>query len=469
MIVTHRDVIGYIPNDELDWNSSRIVDRSAYRPGMQVEALVLRADAASGELVFSRKELLEDPWPAYPHREGDTTEGTVAAVLPNGNLLVNADGIVGEVLKYNVSWFNFQSGMNRYRTGDRLRVLLVKFDPEARVLFLSGTGGAESPWNGVNYRVGSKYEVTVLRTDRMAVMVALDGIIGEIPRERIGWITPPSAEGAFAEGERIEAQLIFINRTKRVAQFSRKAVLPDPWSVPIAEGDVAEAKVVEARRQRCVSMSGAGWASAPAKRPHVRRRSLRRRAARRALPPGRATPRTHRGHRPPQPAPLRRFARPGGLPPDGRPTIRHHRPRPGTGRVRVETRRRHPRHALLRTRHMECAGNLAPRTRRASGGAGRGLRFQTRLPAVRPSHPDSRSVEIAPYRPRILHRNAARRLRRRIGHRALRRNRPVAFAPRHGDPRRKAVAGVRRSRRAAGRRPVSGFMSPGSTPESAGC
>ena len=76
MIVTHRDVIGYIPNDELDWNSSRIVDRSAYRPGMQVEALVLRADAASGELVFSRKALLEDPWPAYPHREGDTTEGT---------------------------------------------------------------------------------------------------------------------------------------------------------------------------------------------------------------------------------------------------------------------------------------------------------------------------------------------------------------------------------------------------------
>ena len=157
-------------------------------------------------------------------------------MLPNGNLLVNADGIVGEVLKYNVSWFNFQSGMNRYRTGDRLRVQLVKFDPEARVLFLSGTGGTESPWNGVNYRVGSKYEVTVLRTDRMAVMVALDGIIGEIPRERIGWITPPSAEGAFAEGERIEAQLIFINRTKRVAQFSRKAVLPDPWSVPIAEG-----------------------------------------------------------------------------------------------------------------------------------------------------------------------------------------------------------------------------------------
>lgn len=267
MIVTHRDVIGYIPNDELDWNSSRIVDRSAYRPGMQVEALVLRADAASGELVFSRKALLEDPWPAYPHREGDTTEGTVAAVLPNGNLLVNADGIVGEVLKYNVSWFNFQSGMNRYRTGDRLRVQLVKFDPEARVLFLSGTGGTESPWNGVNYRVGSKYEVTVLRTDRMAVMVALDGIIGEIPRERIGWITPPSAEGAFAEGERIEAQLIFINRTKRVAQFSRKAVLPDPWSVPIAEGDVRRRKSWKPRRQRCVSMSGAGWASAPAKRP----------------------------------------------------------------------------------------------------------------------------------------------------------------------------------------------------------
>lgn len=246
MIVTHRDVIGYIPNDELDWNSSRIVDRSAYRPGMQVEALVLRADAASGELVFSRKALLEDPWPAYPHREGDTTEGTVAAVLPNGNLLVNADGIVGEVLKYNVSWFNFQSGMNRYRTGDRLRVQIMKFDPEARVLFLSGTGGTESPWNGVNYRVGAKYEVTVLRSDRMAVMVALDGIIGEITRERIGWITPPSAEGAFAEGERIEAQLIFINRTKRVAQFSRKAVLPDPWTVPIAEGDVVDAKVVEA-------------------------------------------------------------------------------------------------------------------------------------------------------------------------------------------------------------------------------
>ncbi|MFQ7049466.1 MAG: hypothetical protein ACLRR1_12525 [Alistipes shahii] len=66
MIVTHRDVIGYIPNDELDWNSSRIVDRSAYRPGMQVEALVLRADAASGELVFSRKELLEDPLAGLP-------------------------------------------------------------------------------------------------------------------------------------------------------------------------------------------------------------------------------------------------------------------------------------------------------------------------------------------------------------------------------------------------------------------
>ena len=245
MIVAYRDVIGYIPNDELDWNSSRIVDRSVYRPGMQVEALVMRADAASGELVFSRKALLSDPWPTYPHREGDVAEGTVVAVLPNGNLLADVDGIVGEVLKYNVSWFNFQSGMNRYRTGDRIRVQLMKFDPEARVLFLSGTGCTKSPWNTVNYRVGTKYEVTVLRTDRMAVMVALDGIIGEITRERIGWITPPSAEGAFAEGERIEAQLVFINRTKRVAQFSRKAVLPDPWNAPIAEGDVVEAKVVE--------------------------------------------------------------------------------------------------------------------------------------------------------------------------------------------------------------------------------
>lgn len=70
-------------------------------------------------------------------------------MLPNGNLLVNADGIVGVVLKYNVSWFNFQSGMNRYRTGDRLRVQIMKFDPEARVLFLSGTGGTESQWNGI--------------------------------------------------------------------------------------------------------------------------------------------------------------------------------------------------------------------------------------------------------------------------------------------------------------------------------
>lgn len=207
----------------------------------------------------------------------------------------------------------------------------------------------------------------------------------------------------------------------------------------------------------------------PRNGPRVRRRSLRRRAARRTLPPGRTPPRAHRGHRPPQPAPLRRFARPRGLPSDGRPTIRHHRPRPGKGRIPGRNRRRHPRHASLRTRHVECAGNFPPRTRRPSGGAGRGLRLQTRLSAVRPSHPDPRSVEIAPYRPRILHRNAVRRLRRRIGHRALRRNRPAAFAPRHGDPRRKAVAGFRRSRRAAGRRPVSGFMSPGSTPENAGC
>ena len=251
MIVTHRDVIGYIPNDELDWNSSRIAsNRSAYRPGMQVEALVLRADAASGELVFSRKALLEDPWPAYPHREGDTTEGTVAAVLPNGNLLVNADGIVGEVLKYNVSWFNFQSGMNRYRTGDRLRVQSTAREVRPRspgILSLrSGTGGTESPWNGVNYRVGTRYAVTVLRIDRMAVMVVLDGIIGEIPRERFGWITRRAPKAHSPKASRIEAQLIFINRTKRVAQFSRKAVLPGPWSVPIAEGDVAEAKVVEA-------------------------------------------------------------------------------------------------------------------------------------------------------------------------------------------------------------------------------
>ena len=86
MIVTHRDVIGYIPNDELDWNSSRIVDRSAYRPGMQVEALVLRADAASGELVFSRKALLEDPWPAYPppggRHDGGNRRGGAAERQP---------------------------------------------------------------------------------------------------------------------------------------------------------------------------------------------------------------------------------------------------------------------------------------------------------------------------------------------------------------------------------------------------
>lgn len=195
---------GFMPISQIDL--SRVEDASSFI-NQKFKAVVTEANQREKNLVVSRKEMLEreraemreQTWKSL--EEGQTRDGIVRSIKSFG-AFVDIGGVDGLLPIGEMSWSRVAKVEDVIRTGDTVKVRILKIDPVARKLTLGLKQLAPSPW-----------ETAVLKFPRGAMIQ--------------GKVTKLMEFGAFVELESGLEGLIHVselspNRVRRVADIVKE-------------------------------------------------------------------------------------------------------------------------------------------------------------------------------------------------------------------------------------------------------
>ena len=195
-------VFGWIPREEITWQTDRVDPRRFLRTGDDLEATVLRYDSDKCWAVLSLKRLREDPWPDMPAKlpVGAQVEVTVVSLQEFGAFARIRLGMEGLIPISEMSPFPIAAPEDALRPGDRVKCVVTEVDTEKRAIRLSvkaylamlaDVGGKEYPGmqdsgEGVPLRslippdVLDKLEAIGRQTDRLQLAEEIDA--GGLPR-----------------------------------------------------------------------------------------------------------------------------------------------------------------------------------------------------------------------------------------------------------------------------------------------
>jgi small subunit ribosomal protein S1 len=223
--------------------------------GQQIEAKVLKVEAAGKRISLGMKQLTAHPWDAVAGKyvSGERVRGAVTRVTDFGAFVELEPGVEGMVHISEMSWVKkVRKPGDLVKPGDVVEVMILGVSvPEKRMsLGLKQTLG--DPWveAGEKFAVGSQVEGPVTSFTKFGAFVQLaEGIEGMIHVSEISAekrIERP--QDVLRAGQVVKAKVLDVDKEKRQIKLSMKQLVPtglDEYIVEHAEGDVVSGRLIE--------------------------------------------------------------------------------------------------------------------------------------------------------------------------------------------------------------------------------
>ncbi len=206
--------------------------------GKAIECKILKIDRARRGMVVSRRQLVEDRREALREKlmaeiePGQVRPGVVKNLAPFG-AFVDLGGIDGLLHVTDMSWGRVNNPGDVVHVEQQLDVYVLKVDREKGKIALGLKQLTPSPWAGVEdkYPVSSRHTGEVVNVMAYGAFVKLEpGVEGLVHISEMSWtrrISHPSE--VVQTGDRIEVQVLNINKDKQEISLGIKQVQPDPW------------------------------------------------------------------------------------------------------------------------------------------------------------------------------------------------------------------------------------------------
>lgn len=206
--------------------------------GKNVQVLILEMDKAKGNVLVSRRRVVEGE-KAVKRAEtlqtlqvGQVVKGRVTGLTTFG-AFVDIGGIEGLLHISDIAWNRVDNPSKVLKVGDELDVKVLKHDTAQNRISLGRKQLLAHPWEGIESRfpVGSviKGKVTGL-ADFGAFVAIAPGVEGMIHVSEISWTEKVKKPGAVLKpGQEVEAKLIAIDREKEKISLSLKRMGQSPW------------------------------------------------------------------------------------------------------------------------------------------------------------------------------------------------------------------------------------------------
>ncbi len=232
LVVSIKSLRGFIP---LSQGDIRFVKSLDYLVGQTFQVKVIDIDEHKNRLVLSRKAVLEAEREAKREEalkhieEGAVLEGTVVKIMPYG-AFIDLGGVEGLLHISDISWKRISSVDAVLKQGDKLQVLVQKFDKERDRISLSLKALQKNPWIAAieKFEVGDVVKGEVKKLLPFGAILAIDpelqGLlhISELTEKR-----GASVKDLLNIGDILNVKIIGIDTDKKKISLSVLALQKD--------------------------------------------------------------------------------------------------------------------------------------------------------------------------------------------------------------------------------------------------
>ncbi|TMA13682.1 MAG: 30S ribosomal protein S1 [Deltaproteobacteria bacterium] len=226
---------GFLPGSHVDIRPTRNLDKFV---GQKERFAVLKYSRPRGNVVVSRRALMEKERESMKKEvlkvleEGIILEGVVKNITPYG-AFVDLGGIDGILHISDMSWGRINHPSEVVKVGERVKVVVLKFDPERERISLGMKQIAPDPWTSVQerYPVGSRVRGKVASLMDYGAFVELErGVEGLIHISEMSWTKKIAHPSKIVQpGESVEVAVLNVDASHRRISLGLKQVMPNPW------------------------------------------------------------------------------------------------------------------------------------------------------------------------------------------------------------------------------------------------
>ncbi len=221
---------GLIHQSELSWTKINIHPGKILSTSQKIEVVLLEKDIEKRRLSLSYKDTTVNPWKKFTqdHKVGDKFEGTVKNITDYGIFVTIRNSELNGMIHYkDLSWSEKDSELEKYKKNQIVKFKILEINQENEKIRLGVKQLTEDPFdffinkklgdivtsivdssskNGIYVQVGNK---------NLPIFIKQNNLAKEIKNAR------PSR---FTRGDKIDAMIIELNKSKKIATLSIKAL-----------------------------------------------------------------------------------------------------------------------------------------------------------------------------------------------------------------------------------------------------
>ncbi len=228
-------VKAFMPGSQVDIHPVRNLD---VMRGQEIEVRVIKLNKKRGNIVVSRKAILEEENASKRTKTLETLQedaimtGTVKNLTDYG-AFVDLGGIDGLLHVTDMSWGRLTHPRDLVHVGDQIQVKVLKFDPEKLRVSLGFKQLTPDPWLDApeRYPIGARVKGRALSVTDYGAFIELEqGIEGLVHVSEMSWskrMKHPSK--LITVGGETECVVLNVNATERRISLGLKQLESNPW------------------------------------------------------------------------------------------------------------------------------------------------------------------------------------------------------------------------------------------------
>ena len=230
-------VAAFLPGSHVDIRPVRNLDRYI---GQRGRFQILKFNRARANVVVSRRSVLERERASLKEEtlrvleEGVILEGTVKNITDYG-AFIDLGGIDGLLHITDMSWGRLQHPSEVLKVGEKVKVVVLKYDPERERVSLGMKQIMSDPWTeaAANYPVGRRVNGKVVSVTDYGAFIELEkGVEGLIHVSEMSWTKRTVHPSKVVNvGDMVEVQVLGVDEGNRRISLGLKQTEPNPWEV----------------------------------------------------------------------------------------------------------------------------------------------------------------------------------------------------------------------------------------------
>jgi len=221
---------GLIHQSELSWTKINIHPGKILSTSQKIEVVLLEKDIEKRRLSLSYKDTTVNPWKKFTqdHKVGDKFEGTVKNITDYGIFVTIRNSELNGMIHYkDLSWSEKDSELEKYKKNQIVKFKILEINQENEKIRLGVKQLTEDPFDFfINKKLGDIVTSIVDSSSKNGIYVQVGNknLPIFIKQNQLAKEIKNARPSRFKRGDKIDAMIIELNKSKKIATLSIKAL-----------------------------------------------------------------------------------------------------------------------------------------------------------------------------------------------------------------------------------------------------